>query len=207
VRFRGFIVSLLDRAVGRLSLTLSHVREVRGFDVRAFDETRLAKPLLDKVDAALLLLTSYDPVRLARIRRDLGCLFIRPAAGNLAEYHRSLRECVLDPEYLAAADTTPALIAGTIVHEATHARLDSLGFGYAPALRARIERLCFEAEIAFARRLPDGSAVIAMAQRQLAQDPWVWTDEAQRARGIRALAKLGVPRWLLRLLRARKPAA
>src|SRR2546427_9194317 len=45
--------------------------------------------------------------------------------------------------------TSAARLASTLVHEATHARLDRLGFRYAAERRARIEGICFRREIAF----------------------------------------------------------
>jgi hypothetical protein len=86
------------------------------------------------------------------------------------------------------------------VHEGTHAWLDRLGFGYEPARRARIEAICFRAEIAFARRLADPEDVIDRAQRQLTHDPSYWTDGAFRRRTLGDLTTLGLPRWLVALL-------
>ena len=72
-------------------------------------------------------------------------------------------------------------------------------------MRARIENVCFRAEIAFASRLPDGTAIIEQARRQLERDPVVWTREAARDRATTKLRELGVPEWLIKLIiRVRK---
>src|SRR5882672_12744248 len=89
------------------------------------------------------------------------------------------------------AKFTPAHVAATIIHEATHARLMTAGVGYEPERRAKVERICFKAEIAFASRLPDGQPIIDEAQAQIKRDPEVWTDQAARARRVSKLRELG----------------
>lgn len=208
-RDRVRILALVANAVvRRLVLRFSRRHPVQVFDVRDFTLGDLPPDgAVSKVTAALELLAKHDPVRFGRIKRDVRCILITGTAGNVAEYHHGVQACCLDVEYLARDDVTPALVAGTIAHEATHARIRSAGFRYPPALRARIEKLCFEAEVAVGRRLPDGEAVIVQAERQLARDPSVWTDEARRARAAGALQRLGMPRWFLRMFGADKPAA
>jgi len=203
-----WIARAVNTVLKRLLVLLSRRRQVASFDVREFSLSD-SPPLgaVEKVAAALQLLATHSPVRFARIRRNVRRIIIANTAGNLAEYHHSIRACFLDPAYLAADDVTPALVAGTIAHEATHARLRTAGFGYPLSLRARIEKLCFEAENDVGRRMPGGEEVTVRAQRQLARDPSAWTDDARRARAKDALRKLGLPSWFLRIFGAHKPAA
>jgi hypothetical protein len=46
-------------------------------------------------------------------------------------------------------------IASTIIHEATHARLDGWDIGYDEASRYRIEAICLRRELNFLTKLPD----------------------------------------------------
>lgn len=99
-------------------------------------------------------------------------------------------------------------IASAIVHEATHARLWRYGFRYPEEMRSRIEAVCFRRERAFATKLPNGEKIQDLAARSLAAYAGQehWTDEVRRQRQeegvIRALEYLGVPKWLMRALRA-----
>ncbi len=96
-------------------------------------------------------------------------------------------------------------LAGTIVHEATHAWLSSLGFQDHPARRHRIEAVCIRAEVAFARRLPDGAELAeryaTYVVETLSAGPEPFSRRAKRERDLLALQDLGAPNWLLRILR------
>lgn len=137
-------------------------------------------------------------MRLARLKRDLRGMWITEIE-SIGQYHHHVRLCVLDYNHLKKHEVSPAYVAATIIHEATHARLMLAGFGYEAERRARVEEICFRAEIAFASRLPDGHAIIEEARAQLQRDPQVWTNEAARARRTSKLRELGFPEWLIRL--------
>ena len=156
---------------------------------------------LPKVEYALRLMADYDPLRLARIQRHVASILIFTLPGDLAQWVDSLRMCVIDRHYARSA--SPEEIATLLVHEATHARLARLGFAYSEPVRERIERLCFLAEISFARRLPDGQSLIATAESQLIRPPTDWTDTAMRERGFEWLDRTGFPSWLTRWIRKR----
>ena len=79
-------------------------------------------------------------------------MFVLPS--RRAEFNESLRACILDERYVAGS--TLELIASTIVHEATHARLSRCGIKYKESLRSRIEAICLRRELAFAAKLPNG---------------------------------------------------
>jgi hypothetical protein len=152
-----------------------------------------------KVANALGLIARHDPNRLARIKRDLGAVLVWPftAAGTIAEFHSDLGICAL---YSAAIKDVPAaLVALSIVHEATHARLACI-----PVTRdnlPRMERLCLEQELAFARHIPEGAALAAYVENRVAKfDPTAYTKSARMQRGLQELDEAGAPRPLLAVM-------
>jgi hypothetical protein len=103
--------------------------------------------------------------------------------------------------------TTVEQIASTIVHEATHARLERYGIGYKEEQRAKIEAICFRRELAFAVRVPDSAELqqgIARCLEWYPANPDQFSDarfqERHRAGGIEALRYLGTPDWLIRAI-------
>ena len=98
------------------------------------------------------------------------------------------------------------MIAATIVHEATHARLLKCGIGYEETLRDRVEAVCYRRELAFARKLPNGERVREHAQDALTMPRATWADPAFRDRdvegSVQVLRHLGVPNALVRALLA-----
>jgi hypothetical protein len=115
---------------------------------------------------------------------------------------------VLDRRFVLAETSTPELIAATIVHEATHARLHHRGIAYKEEWRQRIERACVRRELAFAAKLPHGDLVRAQAEAALAlcTTQGFWTNTAFDARHdtdhIEVFRDLGAPSWLVRALQA-----
>src|SRR5687767_9054115 len=131
-------------------------REMFGIMVVAvFAEPEEAAAIFPKVEAALCLIRDHSPVRFAQVQRDVPCIWVWKLHPFLAVWNVRRQMCEVSKAYLAAAETSAAYLACTLVHEAAHALLFRLGFGYAAAERLRVERLCFRAERAFARRLPD----------------------------------------------------
>ena len=159
-----------------------------------------AEAAFDRIAAGLELLACYQPPILARLRRDAqGILVWETESGSgVASWHYGVKLIIVDARFLFDQKTTPAKIAATLVHEATHARLDR--FGYPPEKRARIEGLCFRRERAFARRLPDSHELVEEIDRQLQRDPSYWADDAHVRRVVDDLAKRGVPGWLIRTI-------
>jgi hypothetical protein len=68
-----------------------------------------------------------------------------------------VQACVLDERYVLSETTTLEQIALTIIHEATHARLERCGIDYDEKLRQRIEAVCLRREFAFVAKLPNGA--------------------------------------------------
>jgi len=123
---------------------------------------------------------------------------------SIGEWRLNSRLIRLNQAYIARADTQPADVASVIVHEATHAWLDDLGFEYGANFRQRIEAICYRASAAFARRIPDGGDLAAVHERcaemVLEQSRDEWSTATRRVQGLTELRNLGAPDWLVRLV-------
>src|SRR5262249_29047807 len=167
---------------------------------------------LTRVESALALIRQHSPLDYARIMRELERIWVHLALYGVGEYRHSLKACVLDERFVADRATTREQIASTIVHEATHARLERYGITYKEELRTRIEAICFRRELAFAVRLPDSAGL----RQELAQrlewyqaNPDQFSDaqfRAHRQAGeIEVLRYLGTPDWLITAMRTLTP--
>jgi len=167
---------------------------------------------LTRVEGALLLIKQHSPLDHARIIRELDRIWVSLSFHGLGEYRHSLRACILDERYVADPATTVEQIASTIVHEATHARLERYGIGYEEQRRARIEAICFRRERAFAARLPDSTELQERIARYLEwyqANPEQFSDahlqEVRTAAGIEALRYLEAPDWIIRAISVSMP--
>ncbi|MDB4912513.1 MAG: hypothetical protein JWM95_157 [Gemmatimonadetes bacterium] len=154
---------------------------------------------IKKVFAALALLRETSPYQLARLPVLMLGLTIRPLDDALGEWQRVLGVCFLDEAFVLAVETTAGDVASVIVHELTHARLESLGYSYEGESRARIERICFLAERNFALRLaqPDEREhLLERNGRYLSMSSSFWSDEAVSKR--EAAQRAARPLWLRR---------
>lgn len=107
------------------------------------------EPVFAKIHEALGLLASLDPRRFDRLRQDVKYILVRNATG--AQYWTLTRTCALSlPEVQRASSAAVAL---AIVHEGTHARLNSWGIFPYQRVRSRLERRCVEEELAFLGKL------------------------------------------------------
>lgn len=188
--------------VERVLLWMSSGKHIDGLWVGAEADAELALP---RVEEALGLIKTHDRRRYDRIARDLSRVWVRLLTTGVAQFNPPLRACMLDERFVRADATSAALIAGVIVHEATHARLWRCGLGYEEDERERIERICFRRELAFAQRLPDGEHLRQFALEALATPPSYWTDAASGDRhvegSVEALRYLGWS-WLTPILLA-----
>src|SRR6266545_345193 len=125
--------SLFDRVLLRLAAT----RVIDGLTlaVSEGDDDRV----LQRLEEALLLIKTCDRRRYDRLRRDLTYIWVRTLPGPWGRFNAAMRACQLDPRFVLGKAITVPEIAATIVHEATHARIDRRGVPYAERLRARIE--------------------------------------------------------------------
>lgn len=190
------------RLLDRMELAMSTARQADGIWIGSW---RGNSEDLTRVEEALSLIKQHSPLDYARISRELERIWVHVTVHGLGEYRHSLNACILDERYLADSATTVERIASTIVHEATHARLERCGIEYEERLRARIEAICFRREFAFAVRLPDSAEL----QQQIVQylewyraNPDQLSDAQFRERhmvgGLEALRYLGAPDWLVR---------
>ena len=181
-------VSLPDR----LLLLFSTSRHFDGLWIGT-EESSESEAVLSRVVDALRLIKTYDPHRFNRVRHDLDRVWVRLVPGANGQFNAALRTCALDRRFVLAS--CPELIAATIVHEATHARLWHCGIGYEEKVRARVEKICVRRESAFAAKLPSGEAVRARAEQKLAIPREFWSDVEVKERYVRdqvqALRDLG----------------
>lgn len=200
---------LRPHLLDRMELAMSTAHHVDGLWIGSW---RGSSEDLTRVEGALSLIRQHSPLDYARIIRDLARIWVHLALYGQGQYRHSLRACILDERYVADPATTLEQIASTIVHEATHARLERCGIRYKEELRTRIEAACFRRELAFARRLPG----CAEMQQDLAQrlewyraNPDEFSDarfrEHHEAGEIEVLGYLGTPDWLIRAVRILTP--
>lgn len=160
---------------------------------------------LTRVEGALLLIKHHSPLDHARIIREIERIWVTLLFYGRGQYQHSLRACILDERYVADSATTIEEIASTIVHEATHARLERHGVEYSEEQRTRIETICFRRELAFAVRLPNSAELQQEIGRCLEwsqANPGQFSDtnfrENHTVGGAEALRHLGTPDWLVR---------
>lgn len=195
------------RAMGamfqKLALRFSEKREIKGLPVAVFRLcTREERAeAFEKVEAALALIEGFAPLKLDAMRQDLRSVLVAGDASAWGYYVRKLKMIELFAHYVLDEETTPESIASTLIHEAQHARLWRLGFRYDEPIRGRIERLCFQAERSFARRIPDGAAQFERAEAWMAADPELhFSNDARSNANLKVLEELGTPAWLVRFM-------
>jgi len=185
---------------------LSVSKRIDGLLVGTWESDAKAEAVLSRVEGALGLIKAHDRIRYERLVRDLERVRVWLLPGVSGSYKKALRSCELDSRYVLAEKSSLEMIASTIVHEATHARLMRCGIGYETELRARVEAVCARRELGFANKLPNGNQVRESAERILelcAADDGYWSNtefEERHVEGsIEALRHLGVPDWLVRV--------
>lgn len=192
--------------VDRIQLAVSTCRSIDGLWVGSWR----TPSNLRRVEDALLLIKQYSPLQYSRVVRNLSRVWVGVLTHAGAEYKHSLNACMLDERYIA--NSTPERLASTIVHEATHARLERCGIRYEENLRSRIEALCLRRELAFARKLPNGSQLQDELLHSLewcgANAEW-FLDAKLRQRyeegAVEALRYVDTPEWLIRFAAIARP--
>ena len=189
----------------RIMLRFSKSRYLDGLWIGTWETD--AEPILCRIEAALLLIKRYDRIRYDRLLRDLQRVWVLLLPSSIASFEYKIYTCEIDTRYCLAETTTPELLATTIVHEATHARLWRHGIRYEEAQRPHIEEICLRREIAFAAKLPNGEDARDQAERTLAlcATGAYWTSAAFRERyiegGVEILRYMGAPGWLALVFR------
>lgn len=182
----GWVRSLVLRA---LASTCPHTK-VGAFDLVDLAATGCLSLLVQRVGAALDLIKTYDYRRFIRVERNLRRIALISAGGEF--YHHGLRAYVVDLDNLKRRPIPE--FAATIVHEATHARLERAGIHTTRSNQGRIEGICTEEAAAFAERLP-GEQGLAERLRRTLENPW-WMPEELRRRRHEQITSSGMPRWL-----------
>lgn len=164
----GFMPPLRHWLRTRLRHALAVRRRVRGVDVMVYN-TRPdidAGQVLVRLAAALDLIDRYTPHYGRHLRRDLSGFLVQryPCRGA---YFFETRQCLVELTFCVHPTISEPEIAATILHEAMHARLHTLGFPAEMEDRARQERFCRRAEIEFGRLVPEGAPVVARAVQTL----------------------------------------
>jgi hypothetical protein len=194
---RRSISSTIQRLLFRTLLSVSKTRPHGDLVLVADNDDQF-----DQIESALLLIERNLPIRYRQIQRDLRYIWVRSMMGY-AQFDRAIWACSIRPEVFQGNQVSPEDVALILVHEATHARLAKLGFGYDEAIRARIEAICHRRELAFATRLGDGEAIYS-AGYYLA-NPLDYSDEAVLARDELEMgefvSKYGLPGWVAEFLR------
>ena len=197
----------------RIMLAIANWRTMHGVKVGLaplLDE-ELGSRAFERVQAAFDLIAEHAPRRINRIARDIRFFWIRRAVYAPAYFIQSTKVCVLDRNFLTAPDTTPALIAAAVIHEATHARLENRGIQYSEPARPRIEAICDAQSVDFAQKLPDGGSLCRQLIEGRAADLTHWTDQNLSRRMMEAkhtelqaareeLDQSDLPTWLKRIL-------
>src|SRR4051794_39550361 len=170
---------MLQLLLDRFALCLSRSRRVEGLWIGGFllDKHSL---VFERVEAALNLIKTYDPLRYQRLLRDLERIWVFLVPGGLGQFRQSLNCCDLHERFVLAEATRPDQMAAAMVNEATHAGLIHCGIGYEPQFRARVEAVCFRRELAFAAKLPNGELIQREGESRLSNyraDDY-WADEA-----------------------------
>jgi hypothetical protein len=174
---KSFLSGLADKLVGhRLPAGEDPTAErfvIRGVPVTVVN-TRLditTDAVLERLDEALELIERFQPWRLAHLRRDLREIRVERFACRGA-FMPDQRVCITELTFLARRDISAAPVASSILHEGVHARVHAMGVSQEHRDRAREERLCRRAELAFGQALPAelGAPVIERALASLGLD-------------------------------------
>ena len=157
---------------------------------------------LDRVVAAVNLIHDHDRLQYRRVVNNLDRIIITVlGTGVVAQYSTRLDACEMDERWVTDEATSLQLLASAIVHEATHARLERLGFKYAEDRRRRIEDICIGRELAFVAHLPDGAAARASIEERQRFDLTDTGFAQRRETGeVDAIRYLDIPAWLLPIL-------
>ncbi len=190
------------RQLERIEFAVAKKRSLHGVVVAVVpsSDKGVQEKIFVKVDQALKLIGEIFPVRCAQIRRHFRAIVVSGPPGLRVyngrwEQYRGV--CLLAFDYMISVEATPSDVAGTIIHEFTHARLFLHGFGYEEEMRKRVDRACCKAVIRFARRLPDGQSIIESATYFMNCDSAIWNDSARLQREADAFLKIGCPKWFV----------
>jgi hypothetical protein len=160
-------------------------------------ERRVKSEVLRRLAGALELIEQSLPGRLRLVRAATPRIWVLPGYPTRGAYLKAVKACVLDAGFVTAPETTSEAIAGTIIHESVHARLRRFDYEATAELRARMERICFENQLDFLRRVDGPIGEVERADAFARIDPTYWTTEAMAERNLEFLKTLGAPGRLM----------
>jgi hypothetical protein len=168
-------------------------QRIRDFDVSFYAADERIAELAARLDRALALLESSDRRQYATVRAAFTRILVRP--GRRSEYWPASRSCVLAVDLLRSPTY---VIAGTVVHEAAHARTYNPRRQRDDAWRTMDEHRAIAEELAFARGqgTPSAEYIAWLEQRMESPDVSRYSQLKWR---LDALREVGAPRWLIRL--------
>jgi len=141
---------------------------------------------LTAVEGALRLLEDHDPRAFVHVRQFLKRILIVSVPGPPAMLLPALHWCVLRWSPVGTDREVATRIAASLVHEATHARLMRLRFGYESFEQVRIERVCVKASLAYLQRLPDSMRSVRELELVLERlDPTMIAASSETRRAFR----------------------
>lgn len=177
----------VQSASERLVLVSAEAILVQGVKVRICHGAPNHDAVAAKLGRALTLLKSVRPGLAKRSMQSIRRVVVW--RGN-SEYWSSTHACAVDAK-LFGDDYPDYVLASTLVHEATHARLDRADLQWREDLRARVEQICTNQQIDFAKLVPGTERYRAWLQDGLTI-PW-WTKEGIRARRLAAMQEAELP--------------
>ena len=191
--------------VDRLNFWRSTSRNIDGLTVGT-TESR-PHPALRRVEEALRLIKRHDALHYSRVMHNLERIWVHLLPNALACYDASLKACIFDERFVLLETTTLERIASTIVHEASHAKLERLGINYDRTKRARIEAVCLRRELNFVAKLPCSEPLrddIARTLEWCGTDHDYFSDASFQQRdhqgNVETLRYLGIPEWVIRFI-------
>ncbi len=197
----------LELLIDKIALRFcSKGRVIDGVWIGSFnnDSVERAREL---AESAFALIKHHDPVQYRRICRHLKRIWVTLIPTYGGWYNPQLGACVLNEKYVLSKEASVEKIALTIVHEATHARLQHLGIQYDEKKRSSIENICMGREVALLRRLPGCEKLLSQAEHKrqyYAKNPEFFSDPEFRRRyaenSVIALRDLGVPSWPIKVI-------
>jgi len=149
-------LTLLDYTCQRLLLGISQRREIDSFSVYSVDGTQ---QFFKTATEAIALLRSKDPVRYERARRYM------PVIAHVRQGFNFYKHAVRAFYVHEPSEDVP-YFASEIVHEATHAYLQSRGYRYDHRSRKHHEQICTRQQLAFIMRVIQSQDHISPAQQE-----------------------------------------
>jgi hypothetical protein len=100
----------------------------------------------DEIWEALKLLQKYAPLQMKRITEHISIICIRTTGGYRGSYLKTGKFCALNLSSFSkgTAKTRQITIAGILVHEATHGKIEEMKIPYCGSTVNRIEKICIK---------------------------------------------------------------